>query len=267
MGLWADRDKFETPFAGVEKAVKKAVGDLTERTLKKKKGVKNYPEKEDDKVKKLADKGFIQYIEKYFNSEKPNDAEEFDKWHRDACKMVESAFEKYYDNWAYGKAQKIVNMTLKYVYCLDWAKDYREYFEYCHIPLDSFTLEWIQRNVFPIVKDKIRGKNPIKGSVDSWSNLKYLKRRTKEDRYTYQDFVAWVREYFQNGQCEYQGLYPLEAEFYLWKEIQLHIALENLCGQFSDQIKKEDDLIVKCYMVKMCVENIIQIIETKEKNK
>lgn len=262
--FWTDRDKFEEPFAGVEQAVKKAVGDLTERTLKKKKGVKDYPKKEDDKVKKLKENELVTIIQTYFKGKEPSNEQEFDEWHHTACQKVENALAQYYDNWAYGKAQKIVNMTLKYVYCLDWAEKYRGHFTYCHIPLDSFTLEWIQRKVFPIVKDEIRGKSPIKGNVDSWSNLKYTKRTKKNEKYTYQDFVVWVRGYFKDEKCEYKGLYPLEAEFYIWKEIQLHMALENLCGQFSVQIKKEDDLIVKCNMVKIGIENIIQTIETKE---
>ena len=194
--FWEDRAHFEIAFEGIKSAVKKAVGDLTERTLKKKKGVKDYPEKEDDKVKKLEENGLVQSIKDYFKRSEPGEEWAFDKWHSDACQMVENALAKYYNNWAYGKAQKIVNMTLKYVYCLDWAKDYRGHFKYCHIPLDSFTLEWIQRNVFPIVTDEIRGRNPIKGNIDSWSNLKDTVRETKDDKYTYQDFVIWVRKYF-----------------------------------------------------------------------
>ena len=248
-------DKYKNKFDGIEYAVKAAVGDLTERTLKKKENVENYPTTEGAKVKELQDKGFIEEIEQYFNKG-AIEQEAFDSWHNDACKIVENALSKYYYNWAYGKAQKVVNMTLKYVYCLDWAKDCREHFKYCHIPLDSYTLEWIVRNVFDKnLKDGRVGKNgkelnAIKGLVDSWSNLKFKlddENIKKDEKYPYIYFVKWIREYFNNPEksSDYSGLFPLEAEFYIWKEIQLHIVLEGILNYFGKGKQTKDDLLKK----------------------
>lgn len=43
----------------------------------------------------------------------------------------------------YGKAQKIVNMTMKQLYCFDNAPEYKSsVFQHCHIPIDSIILEF-----------------------------------------------------------------------------------------------------------------------------
>lgn len=254
-------DKFKKKFDGIEDAVKAAVGDLTERTLKKKENVENYPTTEDAKVEELKKVGFINIIKDYFNEEPLVNKAKFDDWHHKACEKVESAFAKYYDNWAYGKAQKIVNMTLKYVYCLDWSEGCREHFKFCHIPLDSYTLEWIVRNIFD--KDIFDGRqgnngkplNAIKGLVDSWSNLKFKlegESIKENEKYPYKYFVDWVRKYFSDQQksIDYSELFPLEAEFYIWKEIQLHIALEGILNYFGEDKQKQDNLLSKCSAVK-----------------
>ena len=45
----------------------------------------------------------------------------------------------------YGKAQKIVNMTMKQLYCFDNASDYKDtVFKFCHIPIDSIILDFFQ---------------------------------------------------------------------------------------------------------------------------
>ncbi len=40
----------------------------------------------------------------------------------------------------YGHAQKIVNMTFKYLYCCSGAE--KQWFKDCHMPLDQYTLAW-----------------------------------------------------------------------------------------------------------------------------
>lgn len=77
-------------------------------------------------------------IKKYFDVE----GSEFthDKW----CKDFIRDIKKYngYDA-RYGQAQKVVNMTFKYLYCCHGAEIYRDSkFNECHMPLDQFTLAW-----------------------------------------------------------------------------------------------------------------------------
>ena len=48
--------------------------------------------------------------------------------------------------------------------------------------------------------------------------------------YTYDEIVTRIRNYFE-GKHPFKGLCPLQAEFYIWPEIQLHLAAEALYGQ------------------------------------
>lgn len=173
----------------------------------------------------------------------------FDEFHGIACETVMDFIKtQCYEPKCitYGKAQKVVNMTFKHIYCLDGAYNKEEWFIPCHIALDSFTLEWFCRNV----------KGVTKGCVDSWSALQnatdknnklpdryadmkmYTKAVDKGDGkkseinwfYTYEQIVALIRSYFA-GDHPFKGLFPLQAEFYIWPEIQLHLAAETLYGQ------------------------------------
>jgi hypothetical protein len=174
---------------------------------------------------------------------------EFDKFHAIACETVIDFLEtQLYEqkHITYGKAQKVVNMTFKHIYCLDSAYIKEDWFIPCHIALDSFTLEWFCRNV----------KGITKGCVDSWSALQnvaeeipnlpkayanmkmYTKKVNKGEGkqpeihkfYTYNQIVELIRDHF-TGEHPFKGLCPLQAEFYIWPEIQLHLAAEALYGQ------------------------------------
>lgn len=175
--------------------------------------------------------------------------EMFDKFHADACEIVIDFLEtQLYEkkDITYGKAQKVVNMTFKHIYCLEGAYIKEEWFRPCHIALDSFTLEWFCRNVGGVTK----------GCVDSWSALRNvaeeipnlqdhyagMKMYTKTvDKgggkdpeihkfYTYDQIIALIRGYF-TGDHPFKELFPLQAEFRIWPEIQLHLAAETLYGQ------------------------------------
>ena len=66
----------------------------------------------------------------------------FDMMHHELCEKMIKAFSKEI-MITYGQAQKIINMAFKYLYCFQSID--RKYFKNCHMPLDSFTLEWLYR--------------------------------------------------------------------------------------------------------------------------
>ena len=234
-------------------AINRAIKDLMARTLIRKeenKGNDFHAAIEDVLLKK---------INNWLDDSRTDFSEEaFDAWHSAACKEVLEVLQDYYTNnngteVEYGKSQKIVNMTMKGLYCLKDADQKNSYFEHCHIPLDSFTLEWFKRD---IVEPDMQ---LTKGMIDSWSTLQYgennktkysVKRRkqgetenqdnTEADRdassqeyYTYNYIIDRIRGYFDdtNENNPYKGLTPFQAEFYIWQEIQLHLATEALFGQ------------------------------------
>ena len=173
--------------------------------------------------------GFIaRYVEYFRNPSVQNQSEaDFDKWHHETCQLFLDILNgrcnglgkgtKLYKKLCYGKAQKIVNMMFKHLYCLKVDEAYQKYFTYCHMTLDNFTLEWFHRHT-----DNTR--------TDSWSNLVYEDNPNaiSNNSECYQYYQKIIRDYFKNDNTkeEYDGMTPFQAEFFIWPEIQLHMAAE-----------------------------------------
>ncbi len=106
-------------------------------------------------------------IENYINNGFASQAD-FDKWHESICKKLADRINKEvlfgYKPVCIGKAQKIINMSFKYLSSLDGADKYEQRFEYCHLPIDSNILDWYYSNIATGVR-KSKQKN--------WSNLGY----------------------------------------------------------------------------------------------
>ena len=200
----------------IKYAFDSAYGDA-KRTLT---GIGNFQkEKEAVKcsiVKKLFD---------YFNGPAPSRQEAFDERHKELCMLWCDQFKEssYKDLGTYGKAQKIINMSFKYLFCCEDAEEHYAHFQYCHMPLDSFTLEWIKR----FVKDE--KKNALRvGKIDSWSKLQnadteyYIETNDKEF-YPYDRYVKWIRDYIHDRKW---SISPLELEFIIWPIMQKKLAAE-----------------------------------------
>lgn len=252
--FWDGRNKSGVELSfnedGKKEAINRAIGDLMARTLKRKAGAKG---NRDEEIRKAL----LPKLNKWF--EKPEikiTEKEFDKWHNKACDAVLEVLQRFYTNndylktpVQYGKAQKIVNMTMKGIYCLKGADNYEKHFEYCHIALDSFTLEWFKRYVAQqwFNSEKERALQ-IKVTTDGgrfpkWSNLDFKEGslsltyknyeekpdlRTHEGKYHYMFFVKTIRKYFKlvDEKNPYSGLTPLQAEFCIWPEMKLRMATE-----------------------------------------
>ena len=201
-------------------------------------------------IERLDVCGFLDRFVDYFNAT-IRDQTAFDNWHNETCEMflnildgTESFVEytKAYTGLAYGKAQKIVNMMFKHLYCLNGADAYQDYFKHCHMVLDNFTLEWFKREV---------GKKRI----ESWSNLIY--KDPFVDHNDYMFYQDKIREYFApttSSEHSYIGLTPFQAEFFIWPEIQWILAAEGLLNQnlldnvmrSGRNIAADTDIVSKC---------------------
>lgn len=165
-------------------------------------------------MNELKNANFYQKFVDYFQSDKaPCNQTAFNNWHHETCKLFIDTLTKDYENLCYGKAQKIVNMMFKHLFCLNGAKEYDEsgYFKYCHLTLDSFTLEWFHRNV-------ANG-----GKVGIWSNLHYNDSENFYENYTY--YVDKIEEYYNNKKIV-NNLTPFKFEFYMWPDMQIQLAAE-----------------------------------------
>jgi hypothetical protein len=167
---------------------------------------------------------------------------EFDRWHDETCKMFldnlngddgDKDHFPIYKDLKYGKAQKIVNMMFKHLYCFNseekWEIKWAPYFKYCHVTLDNFTLEWFKRNVSPYQR------------IDSWSNLEYL--QDPEDKRGYLFYQKRIRNFFaeQPKNSVYGEVTPFQAEFYIWPEIQLRLAAEAFIQELNPEDYKGKD--------------------------
>lgn len=160
----------------------------------------------------------------YFNSKSfPQTQEEFNTKHKELCIDWTNILKENGntgDNLSYGKAQKVVNMMFKYMYCYSYLNNFikeipENAFDYCHMTLDSFTLRWIS-DVWE--KDK---KAKIIKSDTAWSKLS-----EKE----YDDISKIVKD----NEDKLKPYTKFEAEFFIWDYEQLDVLLESL-----DKTKKK----------------------------
>ena len=163
----------------------------------------------------LINNNFVNRFVEFFNCNTYKSKPGFDEWHHETAKIFLNVLKKYYDKAYYGKAQKIVNMMFKHLYCMNFAHENacevlrEEYFEHCHMPLDSFTLDWIHR------KDK--------EAVCEWSNLEYAPSSTIPST-SYTNYLTRVNALFPIGSSQT----AFQAEFYIWPQMQFTQAFETI---------------------------------------
>lgn len=113
------------------------------------------------------------------------------------------------DNIKYGKAQKIVNMTCKYLMLFDNASEYEKVFRQCEMPLDSKILEYYNKTIVKSLRES--GNNEIQRCTTAWSNLEYEE---------YKDIQKNIKEFCKLNKDTDLKLtgYPLIDEFTIWKK-------------------------------------------------
>lgn len=199
-------------------AVKKAYIDMTPRTIEGL-GDAHKIDGFDDKLDKILFELTKSFVD-YFKTVPFKEETDFDDWHEKVCSKFEKDFNKLLEDEtikdkngnitkiSYGKAQKIVNMTFKYIYCFDDKKDH-DYFKHCHMTLDSYTLNWflndvrnwfMKNNNFKFAKNKI----PL------WSNLS---KGGFDEKFSYLWIQTQIRKYLKE-----QNKLPFFAEFIIWQE-------------------------------------------------
>lgn len=253
--FWENAEKLMFDDDGLKEVIEKAVGDLMVRTLKR------IDSAENNLVESLCDgnneKSLLSCLNKWFktnvSSLKDDDLKtEFDLWHNCACKNVLEVLQKHYTNKdgsevCYGKAQKIVNMSFKYLYCIPDSAEKEIHFKYCHVALDTFTLEWLYR----------KSENITRDNLVPWSNISAANQKVNEKEiYTYSKLQGIFADLVKK---EPNNLTPFQAEFYIWPQMQLTLACEHL---YSLQLKenlnnfKKMQLDEKLKELNKCIDSI-----------
>ena len=115
----------------------------------------------------------------------------FDEWHNNICKIILSFYEEINEDkslFTYGNAQKIINMSLKYLYMLSKVDNFSEIKSglrsileeirkdeyYLNIPIDSYIIDslWEKTDIYlPILSgDRNKQYSHNYEHVEGWSN-------------------------------------------------------------------------------------------------
>ncbi|MFR1631578.1 MAG: hypothetical protein ACLSU0_00250 [Oscillospiraceae bacterium] len=128
---------------------------------------------------------------------------DFDVWHTETCNKYCSQMNSWIRRkgfnftMTYGRAQKVLNMTFKYLYCTTAYKAKVESIApFLHMTLDGYTLHWYR----DIVVDFINKSSSVKikkGDISDWSKMNEKSKRQ------YIDIQKDIRAYL-NSIADYQ---------------------------------------------------------------
>ncbi len=185
------------------------------------------------------------------------DKASFDAKYPEWCEDLRKSYDTYLtDGITYGQAQKIINMAFKYLYCIyhkcekreEYKKRFAKKFDDCHMPLDSFSLEWFKRmfgkddfsdpKSYSEDADKLppnlftkRGGIKIKAdSIGSWSSMETWKKDYTGQKYPYEFYAHVIRKY-----CDKNDISPLQLDFLVWSKMQKIMAAEAFIKAFNDE--------------------------------
>ena len=191
-------------------AVRKAYADMAMRTIKGFGDVS--AEKKEELRKNFANK----FIDAFCKAEAPLTQEAFDARHQEVCEDFLTKLNKLCTDCGveeppcYGKAQKIVNMTFKYLYLFEKNEPIQPLFAFCHMPLDS--------SIFRYLKEKFKEHGlDAKLFETAWSKLNAGQYREIQTA-----IRGYCREYssdYADAADEYAKL-PFCAEFPIWEEMR-----------------------------------------------
>ena len=218
---------------------------------------KDYPNEEAKRgyIEGKIKSGIAREIRKYLNKPK---AYSFDVFHGKVCKKLKECFPEKETNITYGQTQKIVNMAFKYLYCLfyKYGKLKEGQFADCHMPLDSFSLEWFKRKFkeknfsnldsysennkeLPENLFTKKGEKKLKAeSIGSWSSMQTWEEDCKKQEYPYEFYAHVIKQY-----CKENSITPLQLDFIVWSKMQKIMAAESFIKTFKDDDEENKEVI------------------------
>ena len=227
--------------------------DLLER---KKVWDKNKPDKGENPMREPLT-SVARALRYYFNGD-----EEFDDKYSDWCEVLIKSYEEYLESRiTYGQAQKIINMAFKYLYCIcdrcEGGEKYKKKFDKCHMPLDSFSLEWFKRKFgeddftnFERYSENHKklpenlftqkgGKKKLKAaSIGSWSSMQTWEEDCKKQEYPYEFYAHVIKQYSKEN-----SITPLQLDFIVWSKMQKIMAAESFIKTFKDDDEENKEAI------------------------
>lgn len=200
----------------------------------------------------FEEKEIVGDMKNYLRADK---LESFDEIHKKICvNLIEKCKER--TNMTYGQAQKIINMAFKYLYCCKHDSAMEERFKACHMPLDSFSLEWFKRKFkeknfsnldsysennkeLPENLFTKKGEKKLKAeSIGSWSSMQTWEKDCKKQEYPYEFYAHVIKQY-----CKKNSITPLQLDFIVWSKMQKIMAAESFIKTFKDDDEENKEVI------------------------
>ena len=128
------------------------------------------------------------------------------------------------DTFTFGHAQKLINMTVKYLYIANYFTGHMlDKFKRFHCPMDSKMKDCVVQEYKKHLSSNPKGENLLNGI--SWSNVSWSKlnlTKNEEDKQkcpaydAYQKMVRYLAENTIDEDGNRIVLSPLEYDFYMW---------------------------------------------------
>lgn len=151
---------------------------------------------------------------------------------------------------------RIKDMAFKYLYCCKHDSAMEERFKACHMPLDSFSLEWFKRKFkeknfsnldsysennkeLPENLFTKKGEKKLKAeSIGSWSSMQTWEEDCKKQEYPYEFYAHVIKQY-----CKENSITPLQLDFIVWSKMQKIMAAESFIKTFKDDDEENKEVI------------------------
>ena len=215
----------------IMKAIEKAYNDSQPRTIE---GHSKILDELGDVLKSLRDK-LKEYFENFISKELKI-KENFDEWHYVTCNSFLNEYNKLLkkhncEEQTFGKAQKIVNMTFKYLYCYEDAKE--DWFSNCHMPLDKYTYEmWFYDYVIKDYNATNKNNKLLKKDMKVWSKLECEEEiNEKKKKGSYIWMQERIRIYLSKTYT------PLNVEFFIWNKMKEKAECKEFIGSINKMIE------------------------------
>ena len=173
-------------------------------------------------------------ITAYFE-EPARDKNGFENWHIETCTKMIECFKGSELKFAYGKAQKLLNIVFKHLLLFHGAKE--EYFLYCHTPIDNNVLKTCRvkagiqcrpNNWSAMDKDEyLKLQNDIRNYLDSDRNIKYRFENGEPVPNLVFDYYAWIEGDKNRTVIKYWLNVKRETDYYTSNKQLIDSFLEN----------------------------------------
>ncbi len=249
---WVDRTRDLHSFDDIYRTVKASpgpYGDMTPRNLAGS-GRPEVADRKEEMFKRITN-SIMECLSRYCTDQKA-----FDTWHKETCLWLAAELESLCNKGITvkpGKAQKLINMSLKHIFCFDSAEEaaLNGTFQFCHVPVDQYLLSWYYREV--------KGHDKVSDDKLKWGYFEY------EDYYNIQ---VEIRKYLADTKrnkdyIDSRGkpLTPFESEFYIWNEEKMI----RIADSFIHELNWENSTKwMKCGTLRTQFQTILAKIEKKQ---